>query len=122
MPDEKCSLCSQTEAWHKEHRPKHPFATEGQEIPPLNGATERKRREAMANAAAEERMATRRGAATSGPITEMTPSPTIHWPSDPVLRMILVEKGLITTDDLDSAEKRLRAISGGGAFVVSHTS
>lgn len=34
------------------------------------------------------------------------------WPFDPVLRQALVDKGIITPEDLTAAEAKIRAISG----------
>lgn len=34
------------------------------------------------------------------------------WPFDPVLRQALIDKGVLTPDDLQAAEAKIRAISG----------
>jgi hypothetical protein len=34
------------------------------------------------------------------------------WPFDPVLRQALIDKGILTPEDLTAAEAKIRAISG----------
>lgn len=36
-------------------------------------------------------------------------------PGDPVLRMLLIEKGLVTPDELEATERKLKIIGGTGA-------
>jgi hypothetical protein len=35
----------------------------------------------------------------------------VPWPFDPVLRQALIDKGLLTPDDLRTAEEKIRAVS-----------
>lgn len=41
----------------------------------------------------------------------MTQSVGLQWPFDPVLRQALIDKGVITPDDLIEAEKKIRAVT-----------
>lgn len=38
------------------------------------------------------------------------PSRGINMPSDPILRFVMIQKGLITTEELDEAEKMLKTL------------
>jgi len=40
-----------------------------------------------------------------------TPAPLHSWPHDPVLRMALINKGVLTPEDLRNAEQQIRAIT-----------
>lgn len=82
-----CSICNQTEEWHKEHQPKHAFQAEGGRI----------------EAAIYEQPG--------------QPKPS-RIPFDPVLRMALINKGVLTVDDITEAEQQLRAASVLGQGVV----
>jgi hypothetical protein len=43
------------------------------------------------------------------PMTVEAPMPNVSIPSDPILRLVLIEKGLITSEDLAEAEAKLRS-------------
>jgi len=47
-------------------------------------------------------------APTSGPQVQVVEQP---WPFDPVLRQALIDKGVITPDDLVNAERTIRAVT-----------
>ncbi len=89
--DEHCHTCGQSGEWHQINQPRHPFndgnlataETFGQRVP---GGTQRP-------------------PAASEPVTE---SP---WPFDPVLRQALIDKGVLTPDDLVRAERTIRAVT-----------
>lgn len=93
---ETCATCGNTLAWHNENSPIHPFNT-GQ-------------------AGAQAFLGPRRDRDhQSRPKTSQdgaqTP-PTVVWPTDPVLRVALMNAGVITADNLRDAENQLRAAMG----------
>jgi hypothetical protein len=102
--DEKCATCSHTYAWHKEHKPVHPFNTGSAGAKAFLGA--RRGRDPRTGPKTSQRGAER-------PQTIAAP-----WPMDPVLRMALVDAGVITPAQLRAAEDKIRAVSAefnGGA-------
>jgi hypothetical protein len=46
-----------------------------------------------------------------GPITPMETVVEAQWPWDPVLRQALINKGVLTPDDLQKAEAQIRAVT-----------
>lgn len=96
LPTDECKTCGQTYGWHQESKPIHPF-NNGQA-----GAT-------AFLGARRDRDNPRRGSAS--PQAAETP-PTVVWPNDPVLRVALITKGILTADDLRNAENMLRASMG----------
>lgn len=84
----KCKICNQTEEWHRKHKPKHAFTTDGQ----LHEADY-----------------------DDGPLSPQKSGP----PFDPALRMALIEKGILTPEEIDTAHKKLLAIQGTGGMVVA---
>ncbi len=83
-----CEVCGNTAAWHREKTPAHAFSLDGQ----LNRA---------------------KPSQVNNPSSEGTPG--IKQGGDPVLRMALIRKGLLTVEDLDQVEAEIRATG------ISHT-
>jgi hypothetical protein len=94
--DEECQTCNKTYAWHLENNPMHPFNS-GQ-----TGAT----------AFLGDRRA--RGDRSDGktPQRGVQGAPRAAMPIDPVLRQALVDKGVLTPQDLRDAEEKIHAITG----------
>lgn len=95
--EEICTLCQQTYLWHKMHSPRHAFQREGEaefkEEPPFG---------------------------TGGIVEGATPPPPRpQFPSDPVLRQALINKGILTVKDLEEAEEHIQVISAGFAASVN---
>lgn len=88
----KCSVCNQTLAWHEHHHPVHKFTTAG-------GALEL---ETADNHRGHEQ-----------PSSDSPAQRTLQ--GDPVLRLVLIQKGVISTDDLTATEAMLLAT---GAIVT----
>lgn len=84
----KCAICNQTEAWHRQHKPKHAFTLSPGDL-------------RMAEYTPEANV----------PQPPAKPSRPL-LPSDPVLRKVLIDKGLITLDDIEAAEREIAALSG----------
>lgn len=86
-----CVLCNKPHPWPDGSTPKHPFTPEGSDPAGFLGKRDKDRQ---------------RGSDT--------PSPTLAvagWPFDPVLRQALIDKGLLTADDLRVAEAKIRDMS-----------
>lgn len=94
--DETCRTCTRTFKWHLENQPRHPFNS-GQD-----GAKDflRPRRDRT----------TRPG--VNDPQRAADNPPRVVWPNDPVLRVALISKGILTADDLRMAEDMLRTSMG----------
>lgn len=95
-----CKTCGQDADWHNNHITRHAFndgtlsgaQTFGVKLPgggrgPAGSAEE--------------------GVQTSLTLHQQT-SP---WPFDPVLRQALIDKGVLTVDDLSEAERKIRAVT-----------
>lgn len=99
-----CELCGNDEAWHAENKPEHPYEPEG---------TTRGR-----NAA--DPMETRRSRERA---TSTGVGPAAYrqrpFPTDPALRMLLVEKGVISAEDLDRTDRFLLSLMGAAAVISS---
>jgi hypothetical protein len=91
-----CRTCGQTFQWHKENNPVHPF-NDGQA-----GAT------AFLGKRGDR---THQWAGKASQATAEGPSQVV-WPTDPVLRIALMNAGVITADHLRAAEEQLRAAMG----------
>jgi hypothetical protein len=91
--DDRCGTCGQTYGWHQENTTHHNFSIAGQD-----GATD---------------FLTRRGRPVQrGPIGAQRGSegPQLVSPgNDPVLRIALINRGVLTPADLVVAEEQLRA-------------
>jgi hypothetical protein len=97
--DDVCTTCQKTYGWHVENRPRHAF-NPGGSVPV--SATFGRRRADGTNEPSRGRHgdAEGAGAAVLGP-----------YPFDPVLRQALVDKGVITGDDLREAERKIADMS-----------
>jgi hypothetical protein len=90
-PNAKCTTCSNTWTWHQANETRHEFndgtlpasKTFGKKLP--DGS---------------------RTPGTTPPVVEEA-----RWPFDPVLRQALIDKGVITPDDLTRAEATIRAVT-----------
>lgn len=88
MSEPLCSMCGVTEANHTGRR--HPFVPEGQHA----GTDWLKQKQTT-------------------PEESAAPQPQMSsLPFDPVLRLALINKGVLSTDDLTSAENQLKSIGG----------
>lgn len=94
--DQECRTCKNTYRWHLEHSPLHPF-NEGQAGATAFLGKRGDRTHQRANVTPQ------RGSETP---------PRVVWPSDPVLRIALMNAGVITADHLRAAEEQLRAAMG----------
>jgi len=91
--DDRCETCGQAFAWHRENAPKHPFNS-GQD-----GATAFLKRRG-------DRDPRQRGSGAQ----RGSEGPQIVSPgNDPVLRIALINRGVLTPADLVVAEEQLRA-------------
>lgn len=90
-PDDQCKFCQQTRQWHDDNNPKHPF----------NDGT-------LPHSAA---FGVRRSDGSRGPAPSRGNVPPPAWPFDPVLRQALIDKGLLTPEDLTVAENKIRAVT-----------
>jgi hypothetical protein len=85
--DDTCASCGRTYGWHQANTPRHPFTTgEG----PLRAPSER--------------------------TPDIVSGRGIHrtaTPFDPVLRMALIDGGILTPEMLEAAEKKIRFLTGG---------
>lgn len=84
----ECLICGKDEQWHRENNPAHAFS--------LDGRLTRAQRQPDAKPVSQER-------------------PRIQGGGDPVLRMALIRKGIITPEDLTQVEDELNATG------ISHT-
>lgn len=94
--DDICATCANSWAWHVENKPVHPF-NDGQ---------------AGAKAFLDSRRARDPKSRDSDAQRGSETPPTVVWPTDPVLRIALMNAGVITADDLRRAEQQLRAAMG----------
>lgn len=91
-PSDRCLTCGQTSEWHEDHKPVHPFNF-GQD-----GAT-----------AVFKRAPGRDPRRTTPTSPQASQGPQmVSLPSDPVLRIALINKGVLTPVDLVAAEEQLR--------------
>lgn len=102
QPSDICQTCGKSRAWHEANNPIHPFNS-GQA-----GAT------AFLGKRRDRDPQTGRKTAQQGAETP----PRVVWPNDPVLRVALINAGVISPEQLAAAENQLRAALGdvlGGA-------
>lgn len=99
-PDTKCRTDGLSYEWHQKHQPKHVFRPEEEPTPSQQDALA-----AQANGFDRSTAAI----AALPPATPTTPVPIRTLPADPVLRMALIQKGLITPEDLSKAEETIFA-------------
>lgn len=86
---DKCKTCGNTYGWHIEEQPRHPF--NGGSVPFKATFGDRTRR--------DDRNGPQRG---SDGATRQA------WPMDPVLRQALIDKGVLTPQDLRDAEEKIQ--------------
>lgn len=92
-PHRKCGTCNNSWLWHQSQRPMHPF-NDGQA-----GATAfLKKRDNKSNSGDNGNGA--------------RPPDPARFPMDPVLRLVLIELGVITPAHLRQAEEVIRATAG----------
>lgn len=91
--EEKCKTCGNSWEWHQEQQPRHPFNDGQAGATAFLGLKDRKRGHRV-------------GDDGNGPQRGPQASP---WPLDPVLRVALINKGVITPQDLRDAEEVIRA-------------
>lgn len=96
MSEDLCTTCNKPHPWPDGTTPVHPFN---------NGSLP------MSATFGKPRADGPRG--SSAPTTPTNVVPDMSpWPFDPVLRTALINKGIITPDDLSAAERQIRAVSG----------
>jgi hypothetical protein len=94
--DDICHTCGKTYQWHIDFQPAHLFNTGTSGMKAALGA--RRDRDPQ-----------------SRRITSQQPSQgpsRVVWPTDPVLRVALINAGVITADDLHKAEELLKTSMG----------
>ena len=84
----ECLICGKDEQWHRDNQPNHDFSIDG-------------------------RLTKRAPSQASDPSSQNRPR--INMGGDPVLRMALIRKGVITPEDLTQVEAELSATG------ISHT-
>lgn len=92
---EVCHTCGNSRAWHQHHETQHVF-NDGSVS---HQATFGRRR---ADGSREPLQTSQQPAETAG---------EQRWPFDPVLRQALINKEVITPEDLRSAEEQIRAVT-----------
>jgi hypothetical protein len=80
-----CTTCGNTAEWHRINNPRHRFSAVNDGL----------------NTFAPE---------DSTPDSRVVP---MTMPFDPVLRMALIDKGVITVADLDAADAKIKHLTGG---------
>lgn len=88
-----CRTCLNDREWHEANRPRHPFNT-GFETSST----------AFLGTKKVDKGTTPTNAGNGSP----RPAQTAGWPIDPVLRVALINKGILTPDDLRQAEETIR--------------
>jgi hypothetical protein len=87
-PPGPCNMCNQSYEWHQTHFARHPYTPPGSRNELRDATRDKKPSQARSDA-----------------IVRTT------TPFDPVLRLALIEAGVITVDQLTAAEMKLRAVS-----------
>lgn len=89
--DAICKMCGNTFAWHKEMKPRHPFMPkDSSERMPLAKKDQKE------------------------PKVKLE---TREWPADPILRIALMDKGILTMADIIAAEQKLREAASNGGVI-----
>ena len=92
--------CGQTRGWHELNNTRHKFTPKGQAIDTRQ--FDRKRtRERREGDSPSRRVLSAQGAAERGVLRP------VSSPFDPVLRMALIDAGIITVEQLQEAEKKI---------------
>jgi len=95
--DAVCKMCSNTYGWHKDNNPRHPFVPlESNETMPLTKKDRQKQQKTVLQ--------------------------TREWPADPILRIALIDKGLLSMADIIAAEQKLREAADNGGVIRLHGS
>lgn len=94
MPEEKCIICGRTQGQHGDLV--HAFAPPG--VPVRTSQFDRRRPKGD-----------RRGNTPNTPA--QTPVNITQTPFDPVLRQALLDKGILTLDDLENARRKIAAMT-----------
>lgn len=100
--DERCMTCGNTRAWH-EANPRVVHSFNDGSVP--HTATFGRRR---ADGSKEPLQASQRDAEPAG---MRPPEMQSRWPFDPVLRQALINKGVLTPQDLRDAEEQIRSVT-----------
>lgn len=95
MSEPVCTTCGQPHPWSDGTTPKHPFNDGSLTSTEVFG----------------KRLAD--GTYVNPTTPEALQSQVIEqaWPFDPVLRQALIDKGVLTVDDLKAAEQKIRAVT-----------
>lgn len=89
---DKCTTCEQTRLWHENNDTQHQFNDGSVPFKTTFGARTRR----------DDQKTAQRG----------SESPSVaSWPFDPVLRQALIDKGVLTPEDLRAAEDKIRAVT-----------
>lgn len=96
---ELCTLCKNDREWHRENNPRHPFTPPEGSLAFLGDGNK-------ARQEAKERHPSRPVKVLQG------------LPSDPALRILLIEKGLVTQDELNDVERRIREAQANGSVII----
>jgi len=105
-----CRMCGQSGAWHKKNSTEHDFDPEDAPPPkrgkpdPLESSKARRERESKEAA----RVAQAKAAATRGSAEYRRRS----VPTDPALRLLLVQKGVVTAEELAATDRLLESLTG----------
>lgn len=90
--DHECATCGRTYEWHQNNATRHKFDPGDDSVPRIGGPVRRRGDD-------KER------------VIEVMPRVSA-FPFDPVLRQALIDKGVITADDLTEAEGKINAVTG----------
>lgn len=93
-----CKMCGRDEDWHNVHRARHPF------IP--------KDSDAVMPLKPKKNQPDKADTKKKKVVLE-----TREWPSDPILRIALVKKGILTQADIIAAEAELREAAASGSVI-----
>lgn len=93
---DNCHTCGRSQQWHKENNPIHPFNDGAAGATGFLGKRGDRTHQRAGNASQQ---------GSQDP-------PRVVWPTDPVLRIALMNAGVITADHLRVAEEQLRTAMG----------
>lgn len=92
--DARCESCGKSFEWHKTNKPRHPFVYPGEA-----GSTAFLNPRRDRDVPERELVAQRRAQRAAMPL-------------DPVLRQALIDKGVLTPQDLRDAEEKIQTVTG----------
>jgi hypothetical protein len=95
---DRCRMCNNDRQWHRENRPRHPFTPQDGSLAFLG---DRKKDQAKADHPSQSHVKVLPG-----------------LPSDPALRILMIELGLITQDQLTEVENRIRQAQTSGNIII----